>query len=127
MPSCPANGTRDGCKAGEGLADRGGVEQNRGRGEERRDPDDRPGGDRGERFARPVEVRRAGGGQRSSHDLPHGIRDKQAVASGRTMDALLESPAVLGDERLERHRRPSAELLDLEEAGGCPTEEELLK
>jgi hypothetical protein len=28
------------------------------------------------------------------------------------MDALLESPAVLGDERLERHRRPAAELLD---------------
>src|ERR1700722_7702598 len=29
-----------------------------------------------------------------------------------SMDALLESLAVLGDERLKRHRRPSAELLD---------------
>ena len=28
------------------------------------------------------------------------------------MDALLESLAVLRDERLERHRRPAAELLD---------------
>ena len=77
-------------------------------GEECRDPDHRPSGDRGEWLARPVEMERArparraapasherhegnysgrgpgqqrGGRKRSGHDSPRGVREKQATGS----------------------------------------------
>lgn len=44
------------------MADRHDVEEKSDRGEQRRDPDDRPRVERGKRLTGPIEVERSGGG-----------------------------------------------------------------
>ena len=69
--------------AGERLADRDDVEGYPDRRKQRRDPDDRPGGDRGQRLSRPAQVEGAGGGRGHGPDRVEEHRQAKQVPGDR--------------------------------------------